>query len=347
MAELTAYQPASAASDASVSSSLGDVVDTTSPYSFAPTLTVGAGATVLTTITRASDASSVSVTGSTTATPTATLTAAVASVGDSFHCESVATDGSFTDTVVTTVFMEGTGGGGGGGSYVSIIDPSAVTYDFLTTGGTGGSGGEGAHTVGGESWTLSYEGGSTPDGTAFASGVLQHRGNVTNKRSYLVLDLGEDVDTTPYAIYISTSGLGASSSQSFLMRLATSATPGYADNYLGFLFGYDGAADDTSILVRECTGGTNFTTIEQVLSLTDITTTPTRFALHVTSGAALISYDQGTATLPTNGAPLGTALAKNLGLGAIAATRQNRRYLHLYCLENVDIRFKIHRMEIA
>ena len=154
MAELTAYQPASAASDASVSSSLGDVVDTTSPYSFAPTLTVGAGATVLTTITRASDASSVSVTGSTTATPTATLTAASATVGDSFHCESVATDGSFTDTVVTTVFMEGTGGGGGGKSWSNVHD---VDFTASSTGALS----SGTATIGGVDFDVTIPGGCT------------------------------------------------------------------------------------------------------------------------------------------------------------------------------------------
>ena len=91
-------------SDPTLSSTLGDTVDTTSPYSFAPTLT--SNGTLVTTITRASDASSVSVTGGTTTTPTATLTAADAALGDSFHCETVATKDGLTNTLVTTVFME-------------------------------------------------------------------------------------------------------------------------------------------------------------------------------------------------------------------------------------------------
>ena len=106
MARLRACVPGDGGgSDPTLTSTLGDIVDTTSPYSFAPTLTHTG--TVLTTITRASDDSSVSVTGSTTTTPTATCTAADAALGDSFHCESVATDSGITKTVVTTVFMEG------------------------------------------------------------------------------------------------------------------------------------------------------------------------------------------------------------------------------------------------
>ena len=105
--------------DPTLTSTLGDIVDTTSPYSFSPTLTHTG--TVVTTITRASDASSVSVTGDTTTTPTATCTAADAALGDSFHCESVATLDGITKTLVSTVFMEGAGGG------VTAIDPDADT----------------------------------------------------------------------------------------------------------------------------------------------------------------------------------------------------------------------------
>ncbi len=114
--------------DPSVSSSLGDTVDTTSPYSFAPTLTVSAGATVATTITRMSDGSSVTVTDPTTTTPTATLTAADATVGDSFRCASVATDGSYTDEHVTVVFMEGTGN--------STVTPPSPTSEAVAAGGS-------------------------------------------------------------------------------------------------------------------------------------------------------------------------------------------------------------------
>ena len=119
--------------DPTLTSTLGDIVDTTSPYSFAPTLTHTG--TVLTTITRASDSSSVSVTGDTTTTPTATCTAADAALGDSFHCESVATLDGITKTVVTTVFMEGTGGAGGLAE-LEEIDLTDVETTVITTTGT-------------------------------------------------------------------------------------------------------------------------------------------------------------------------------------------------------------------
>jgi len=142
-------------SDPTLTSTLGDIVDTTSPYSFAPTLTHTG--TVLTTITRASDSSSVSVTGSTTTTPTATCTAADAVVGDSFHCESVATDSGITKTLVTTVFMEGTGTAGAAGTLTELLslDFAAIfsasgAYDFLTDGPAG----DGTHTHGGVTYEL-------------------------------------------------------------------------------------------------------------------------------------------------------------------------------------------------
>lgn len=96
-------------------STLATTIDTTSPYAFAPTLSLDsgtAGGTWNTVITRTSDASSVTVTDPTTTTPTATLTAASAGAGDSFLCVSTYTDpDSLTDSVETAVGMAGTGAG--------------------------------------------------------------------------------------------------------------------------------------------------------------------------------------------------------------------------------------------
>ena len=185
MARSPAIAPTSGGggSDPTLTSTLGDIVDTTSPYSYAPTLTHTG--TVLTTITRASDSSSVSVSGSTTTTPTATCTAADAVVGDSFHCESVATDGGITKTLVTTVFMEGTGGG----SAYDVSPPAATTeatasgvalgaktFSAFTGADAGSIDGYTARTVnavGSTSWSGSGLGAYTPSGGADAdAGVL-------------------------------------------------------------------------------------------------------------------------------------------------------------------------------
>lgn len=118
--------------DFSASTSLGDYVDTTSPYSFAPTLTIPAGATVSTTITRISDASSVSVTGGTTTTPTATCTAADATAGEGFVAKSTVTLNGATKHVYTHVFMEGSGNPPGEGQF-----EAATSYDYTSDNDTG------------------------------------------------------------------------------------------------------------------------------------------------------------------------------------------------------------------
>jgi hypothetical protein len=307
-------------------------------------ITAEAGATLLTTVTD-QDNASITVTDSTSTTPSWTAPSG-GTTGADYCVQVTATKGGYTEQVSFSELVDGSGGGGGGG-LAEILDFTGVSYDFLTTGGTSGTGGEGPHTVNGVSMTLSYNGSSGPDALAFVSGVLQHTGNVSTKQAYLIIDMGLDVQTQPLVINLSAENLGSSSSQSFIPRIAAHNTVGVQDNTLGALWGWDGAADDTSILVREANSGVSFTTIQQLTGLTDITTTPTRFAYHFLSGAALISYDQGTAALPTDGGVLGTVLSSNLGIGAGATTRQNRRYVHLFLLESVDVRINSYKLEPA
>ena len=238
------------------------------------------------------------------------------------------------------------GGGSGTGALVELFDFTGVSYNFLTTGGTSGTGGEGPHTVNGISVTLSYNGTSGPDALAFVNGVLQHTGNVSTKQSYLIFDVGEDVDTVPLVVNVSTDNLATSSSQSFIWRVSVSGSPGSPDNTLAALYGYTGsAASDTAIFFRESNGGGSYTTIQALSGLTDITTTPTRTAIHVLSGSALVSYDQGTATLPTDGTVYTNQLTKNLGIGTGATNRQNRRYVHIFCLEDVNVQLNAYKLE--
>jgi hypothetical protein len=116
--------------DFAASTSIGDYVDTTSPYSYAPTLTIPAGATVATTITRISDASSVTVTDSTTTTPTATCTAADATVGEGFVAKSAVTLGGITKNVYTHIWMEGTAG-------ADLTPPATLIDPINVANGTG------------------------------------------------------------------------------------------------------------------------------------------------------------------------------------------------------------------
>lgn len=91
-----------------VASTLAATLSGADGYSYAPTLSLSAGdagGTWSTTITRASDGASVSVTGSTTTTPTATLNVADTSAGDAFKCRSVYTDPSGFVGEFTTVYQ--------------------------------------------------------------------------------------------------------------------------------------------------------------------------------------------------------------------------------------------------
>jgi hypothetical protein len=266
--------------------------------------------------------------------------------GDGFILELDALDAS-SNVVATAVHAVDVAASAGGSTLEPLAEFSGVNYDFLTTGGTSGTGGEGPHTVNGYSFTLSYNGTSGPDSLAFVSGVLQHSGNVSTKQAYLILDLGSDVSDVPYVFNVSTSNLGASSGQSFIYRIAKHSSPGAQDDTLGALYGFDGVADDTSILWREAASASVYSTVQQVTGLTDISTTATRAANHVMGGAILVSYDQGTAALPTDGRVLSNALTQHVAIGNRVASPQNRRYVHIFCLESVDLRFDVLKLVIA
>ena len=305
-------------SDPTLTSTLGDIVDTTSPYSFAPTLTHTG--TVLTTITRASDDSSVSVAGSTTTTPTATCTAADAALGDSFHCESVATDSGITKTVVTTVFMEGTGGGGGGG-WTDILDWSSSSEAF--------SGGEDTYTIGGLSVVVDWAGTSGPDSIDLTNGVLTVEGDNT-KQVYLTIDLGEDFENVPLWATISLSNMAnVASTSAVIWQMADDQTAVNAAGHWQELVGLSGA--NTDILGRYATGTSTFVTTNS-RTVTDIETTPTRLAVLIEAVNFKPSFDQGTAALPTTGADLGTVGPNSCSAtsGAYTTTAaRNQRYMHL------------------
>jgi hypothetical protein len=120
-----------------VASTLAAFSTQSNGYSFAPTLSLSsgtAGGTWLTTITRVSDGSSVSVTGGTSTTPTATLNVAGATPGDSFRCHTVYTDpDGLTDEYTSVVFTAGVGGGAWTDIWSAVFS-SNVTDKTLTKG---------------------------------------------------------------------------------------------------------------------------------------------------------------------------------------------------------------------
>jgi hypothetical protein len=269
--------------------------------------------------------------------------------GDSFVVELDAKDAG-GNVVATAVHAVDIAAAAGGSTLSALAEFAGVNYDFLTTGGTSGTGGEGPHTVNGYTFTLSYNGTSGPDTLKFVSGVLTHVGNVSTKQAYLILDLGTDVSDIPYVLNLSTAGLGASAGQSFIYRIAEHGTPGAQDDTMGALFGWVAAgnlADDTAIMFREAASPTSYYTVQQVTGLTDITTTPTRTASHVMGGAILVSYDQGTAALPADGRVLANPLTQHVAIGNRVAVPQNRRYIHVFCLEDVQVRLDVLKLVIA
>ena len=114
MAEIRGCVPGGAAAvDPVAVSTLADDSNQSDGYSYAPTLSISAGAaggTWSTVGVRTSDDSAVSVTGSTTTTPSATLTAADLTAGEAFRMTSTYTVGSLSDSVTSVVRVAGVAG---------------------------------------------------------------------------------------------------------------------------------------------------------------------------------------------------------------------------------------------
>jgi hypothetical protein len=211
------------------------------------------------------------------------------------------------------------GGAGGGVAYPdTLLDWSASSETFAA--------GAGAYTIGGLSVTYSLAGTSGPTSIGLVNGVLTVVCGASEE-AYLVVDLGVDVTDETVVAYCTSDSVSAGGSSAILFMLSTGTNIGNAANQFQASVGHAGT--ETTILVREANSPSNFTNIES-LSVTDISTTPTRICLTWDGASGTYSYDQGSATLPTDGDNLATTGANVNNDGSGAVTRQNRRYVHLW-----------------
>lgn len=231
-------------------------------------------------------------------------------------------------------------GGGGGGSLISMIDLSGVNYNFLTTGGTGGTGGPGPHTVAGLTWTMTYTAG-TPTRVEIVNGVLIHEGDINN-RALLIVDQNQNLSKRPWVAYYSIENA---------THVANSPCGLYAGENTTINGGNQaqllpGSGSATSFLQRENVGSSpSFTTVNNA-AITDVSTTPTRGAMHIHAGTWTPSWDQGVATLPTDGSQLGNTGSIWME-GGSASGGQNRKYLYVNLIENCHVRVSSYILEIA
>jgi hypothetical protein len=228
-----------------------------------------------------------------------------------------------------------------GGSLVSMIDISGVSaYNFLTTGGTSGSGGEGPHTIAGLTWTVDYLGSGGPTRLEIVNGVVKVE--ITSGRPLIYIDQGVDLSQRPWVGYTSFENGVRTSYGPFAMHAAVGTTINGGDQAQMIA----GNTSATKILMRENkTGAPSFTTLQDA-TVTDITTTPTRMAMHVMAGSWAPTWDQGTAALPTDGSRLGAGGDMWLESGS-ASSGQNRKYLYLNVFDTCDIRVSSYLLEMA
>mgnify|MGYP003110522452 FL=1 len=209
--------------------------------------------------------------------------------------------------------------------------------------------GAGSYTIGGLSVTLDFNGTSGPSSLSLSSGVLTFTGNVSSNQGYLVIDLGEDLNDGAFVVYASFDGVSHNgSSASAVVKIADNTTVGNAGNQFQFLLGFGGgSAGNTRAMERECDSSSpSFSNINNRTSLTNITTTPTLFSVQWSGISALPAVSQGSATLPTDGGLLGTIGPDAYNHGANGNAPQNRRYLHLYLIENCTVRIAAYRLEL-
>lgn len=228
----------------------------------------------------------------------------------------------------------------GGGALVGLVDWAGVSYNFLTTGGTGGSGGAGPHTVGGRTWNLTLTG-SGPTRLELVSGVLHNESTLAN-RGTLDTDLGASVGDTSYVIYASTDNATRAGAANSLGLFWGTTNTVNSNNQGAILLG---SASATDLLARECTGPGSFPTVN-ASTITDYTTTPTLLGVVVNGGGWTDCHSQGSSTLPTDGGTFGTVGPKQWGENA-AQTIQDRRYLIVQLVYDLDLRLAAHEQRIA
>ena len=228
-------------------------------------------------------------------------------------------------------------GGGGGGDFPDpLLDWASSSETFAS--------GEGSYTIGGLSVTYSYNGTAGPDSIALSSGVL----TVTSSggRAYLVIDLGEALTDEILCCYVTMDSYSAHTSAGVLWQIADDTSLGHYGGHLQTLVGVSGV--ETDLRFRECTNDSPLTFVNvSDETVTDVSTTPTRMCMMWDGTAGSMSWDQGSATLPTNGEHLANVGSSNYNAGDGAATRAGRRYLHVWAQTDVTIRLSAVELRAA
>jgi hypothetical protein len=227
----------------------------------------------------------------------------------------------------------------GAGGVTAMVDLSGVgTYNFLTTGGSGGSGGEGDHSVGGLTINLSFRSTSGPTKLQINNGVIEFEGGSSN-RGFLTFNLG-DVAPFMFTAYCSIENADNASGSTVFSFLIGEAEGINTGDQAQFLFGTSGTP--TTMRIREnTTSSPAFVTVKDQ-TLTNILTTPTRVCCQMLGGAWQPSFDQGTAALPTNGAPLGSIGQMYFGSSNEKAP-ESRQYVMLNMIDDCDIRVAVYK----
>lgn len=269
--------------------------------------------------------------------------------GDSFALELDALNGS-GQVVATAVHAVDVAAAAGGASLETLVDFSSVaSYNFLTQGGSSGTGGQGAHTVNGVSWDLDYLGSSGPTRLEIVNGVLYHETSGQNAMLNAYMGAG-GLQTGYYPIWAVCS-IVTPNTQCLMWGIAQNLTNANQGNEAQFLLGTrsTGAADATSLLTREnTTGAPAFLTVKAWdFNLANVTTTPTRMGLRIMGGSWQPSWDQGTATLPSDLRNLSNVGGRQYNDFNNANTPQNRNYLFLSLFADCDVRVVAYRGDLT
>jgi hypothetical protein len=272
--------------------------------------------------------------------------------GDSFTLKLDARDAS-NNVLATAVHAVDVAAAGGGATPDTFLDISGVSsYDFLTTGGSSGSGGEGNHTVAGLTWSVSWDGTTGPTLLKIVNGVLSFEGNASTRRANIHVNMqtaGAQLGRFPMYAVVSVDGV--STSQPLNWGIAQNGSGNNQGNEAQFLLGTrsNGAADDTSLFTRENkTASPTFDVVKAWdFVLGNITGTPTRMACRMMGGSWQPSWDQGTATLPTNLANLTNHGARQSNDFANANTPQNRNFLLLKFREDCNVRTVVYKGSVS
>jgi hypothetical protein len=260
----------------------------------------------------------------------------------------LALDATIGGTVVATALHDySRAAAGAGGGLETLVDISGIaSYNFLTAGagthvlatGPGGSN---------QNWVLDYRSTSGPTVLRITNGVLEFEGSVS-ARGLLTVDMsagGFQTGRYPLMTYVSIENMADLQGMTWL--IGQNAVGLNAGNEVQFLPGMrgNGVINGVSLFTREnTTSSPAFTSVAwKNDTLTDMRTTPTRMGCRLMGGSWQPSFDQGSATLPTDGDHLGTYFNKQYNDFSNASAPQNRNYLKLNMFGDVDVRTVVYK----